>query len=70
MVPDQACQGFVHPDEVNARAEKMGLVSSARVHPDLVPWERLPKAQQDINRHAFDALLAEIRFRAGIEETP
>lgn len=33
-------------------------------HPDLVPWEQLSEMQKDINRHVFDAVLAEIRLRA------
>lgn len=36
-------------------------------HPDLIPWEDLPQGQQDLNLHAFDDVLAEIRRRTGVE---
>jgi len=29
-----------------------------KYHRDLIPWEQLPEKQKDINRHAFDALIA------------
>ena len=32
-------------------------------HADLIPWEQLPERQKDINRHAFDDVLAELRRR-------
>ena len=35
----------------------------AKFHPDLIPWEELPQGQQDLNLHAFDDVLAEIRRR-------
>ncbi len=41
----------------------------ARCHADMVPWEQLPEQQKDINRHAFDVVLTEIRARAALEET-
>ena len=35
-----------------------------KYHADLIPWEKLPEKQKDINRHAFNAVLAELRRRA------
>jgi len=47
-------QGFHHPDE-----EGYGITSHPcpKCHADLIPWEKLPEKQKDINRHAFDALI-------------
>lgn len=35
-----------------------------KYHADLISWEKLPEKQKDINRHAFDDVLAELRRRA------
>ena len=35
-----------------------------KCHRDLILWEDLPETQKDINRHAFDEVLAEIKRRA------
>lgn len=67
-------QGFHHPTECEhyaaylSVADKMGPIQPlcVRCHADLIPWEQLPERQQDINRHAFDDVLAEIRRRAGL----
>lgn len=41
-----------------------------KCHADLIPWDELPEKQKDINRHAFDDVLAEIRRRAALTPTP
>lgn len=64
-------QGFHHPRE-NHIYPRVGMpfapktnIVCEKCHLDLVPWEKLPEAQKDINRHAFDNVLAELRRRAG-----
>lgn len=54
-------QGFHHPDE-----QGHGTTSHpcAKCHGDLVPWASLSERQKDINRHAFDAVLARIQLLA------
>ena len=55
-------QGFHYPTEFHDTYdctypwEQLGLPCD-KCHADLVPWEALRKAQKDINRHAFDALI-------------
>ena len=39
-----------------------------KFHPDLIPWKELPQGQQDLNLHAFDAVFAEMRRRAGLNK--
>lgn len=34
-----------------------------KFHPDLIPWEELPQGQKDLNLHAFDDVLAEMKRR-------
>ena len=58
-------QGFHHPFEAHVGAKFYPVKICDKCHPDLVPWAELPEAQKDINRHAFDAVLAEIKRRAG-----
>lgn len=43
-----------------------------KCHADLIPWDDLPQKQKDINMHAFDDVLSEIRRRADTtpKETP
>ena len=52
-------QGFHHPDEVDHWRHPC-----EKCHRDLILWEDLPETQKDINRHAFDEVLAEIKRRA------
>lgn len=40
-----------------------------KFHPDLIRWEELPQDQKDINLHAFDDVLAEMRRRAALAAT-
>lgn len=56
-------QGFHHPDEAGHGITNFPC---GKCHKDLVPWSELPEQQKDINRHAFDAVLAEIRRRAAL----
>ena len=57
-------QGFHHPA---AMGHGVTAHPCPTCHPDLVPWEELPEKQKDINRHAFDAVLKEIKCRAALE---
>lgn len=51
--PNETCTGNVYyPCDPPTHCTKF--------HADLIPWEELPEAQKDINRHAFDAVLAEL----------
>lgn len=64
-------QGFHHPSECpNGRWVETahGRAPCPKCHADLIPWGNLPEPQKDINRHAFDDVLAEIRRRAAIAE--
>lgn len=64
-------QGFHHPSECpNGRwvETARGRAPCPKCHTDLIPWDNLPEPQKDINRHAFDDVLAEIRRRADIAE--
>lgn len=64
-------QGFHHPSECpNGRWVETahGRSPCPKCHADLIPWDNLPEPQKDINRHAFDDVLAEIRRRAAIAE--
>ena len=68
-------QGFHGPGEACSEAKRTGRkdcvkgdvvkgIASYRCgafHADLIPWSDLPERQKDINRHAFDALGAEVR---------
>ena len=56
-------QGFHHPDE-QGHNFKNGMGRCDKCHADLISWEDLPEKQKDINRHAFDAVLAELRRKA------
>jgi hypothetical protein len=47
-------QGFHHPKEFHADNETM----CDKCHWDLCDWSELPEKQKDINRHAFDGVLA------------
>ena len=38
-----------------------------KCHDDLISWDDLPEAQKDINRHAFDAILALPEVQAVVE---
>lgn len=66
-------QGFVGPFDIcpetnlphNARFHSE---HKCKFHADLIPWEDLPEKQKDFNRHAFDAVLTEIRRRAALAE--
>lgn len=58
-------QGFHHPAKAHPYNPHLypHLYSSPpyrceKCHPDLIPWEQLPEAQKDINRHAFDDVRA------------
>lgn len=53
-------QGYHHPDEAGH-----GVTSHPcpKCHADLVPWERLPERQKDINRNSFNAVFMEIERR-------
>lgn len=64
-------QGFHHPSECpNGRwvETARGRAPCPKCHTDLIPWDNLPEPQKDINRHAFDDVLAEIRRRTAIAE--
>lgn len=64
-------QGFHHPSECpNGQwvETARGRAPCPKCHADLIPWDNLPEPQKDINRHAFDDVLAEIRRRAALAE--
>lgn len=46
-------QGFHHDRE----CPRSGMYRCDKCHADLIPWDDLPEAQKDINRHALDAVL-------------
>lgn len=60
-------QGFHHPREKHLYPDvgsPFGVKTNLcceKCHLDFIPWEKLPEAQKDINRHAFDALLSNLR---------
>jgi hypothetical protein len=70
-------QGFHHPKECFSDEAKKAIEIEDRsyghfqpvgpfcskCHLDLVTWDELPEKQKDINRHAFDDVLAEIKKR-------
>jgi hypothetical protein len=64
-------QGFHFPNEVHLEYgdwDKWGAHNNlpcGKCHFDLIPWEQLGEQQKDINRHAFDDVLAALRRRAG-----
>lgn len=62
--PDEPCTGPRFGYAVGLAGCSKGA-RCGKFHADLIPWEDLPESQKDINRHAFDAVLAEIKRRAG-----
>jgi hypothetical protein len=54
-------QGFHHPKECHADNETM----CDKCHWDLCDWSELPEKQKDINRHAFDDVLAWLKEGKG-----
>lgn len=73
-------QGFHHPSEEHVEYKdgvesgkwgawkRNGGLPCHKCNYDLIPWETLSEKQKDIKRHAFDAVLAELRRRAGVGE--
>lgn len=60
-------QGFHHPTEEHGPGfnKMLGIGKGCdKCHPDLILWEELSEAQKDINRHAFDDVLAKLRRKA------
>ncbi len=69
-------QGFHHPAEAHVEYrdgveagkwqewQKSNRLPCSKCHYDLLPWEQLHEKQKDINRHAFDDVLVELRRRA------
>jgi len=51
-------QGFHHQSECYAMDRYESNGPCPKCHSDLIPWEQLPEGQKDINRHAFDDVLA------------
>lgn len=63
-------QGFHGPDDectylINCGEQGTGgpILRCNKFHPDLIPWDLLPPTQQDLNLHAFDDVLDELRRR-------
>ncbi len=58
-------QGFHHPEVAHPYNPHLHLSYRCdKCHDDLISWEMLPEGQKDINRHAFDDVMAELRRRA------
>lgn len=53
--PTDACLACMPP--FGGIARRKDWIRCSMFHADLVPWEQLPEAQKDINRHAFDAVI-------------
>ena len=51
-------QGYHHQSECCAMDRYESNGACPKCHSDLIPWEQLPEVQKDINRHAFDDILA------------
>jgi hypothetical protein len=60
-------QGFHHPAEEHGPGFNKQIHGKwcYKCHSDLIPWKQLPEAQKDINRHAFDDVIAHLRGGKG-----